>query len=259
MKELSKKLTMGMDLGSRSVKIAALCGVELELCQYDTISFYREYSSMTVGGLLLDRTALGISEDAALMACGYGRQSVALVGGASLTEIEAHAAGACFQAGESDFLLLDIGGQDSKVVKVRGGRVADFYTNDKCAASGGRYLENMAQVLGLTLSQLAQYWQEPVPLSSTCAVFGESELIGKIAEGYPLSALAAGVNFSVVRRVQPFLARFLPAGKIYMSGGVALNKSVVYLLAQALNQEVIVLPEPVYNGAIGCAVKALEK
>ena len=259
MRELSEKVTVGMDLGSRSVKIASLCGGQLTLSQYDTINFYCDYSSRTDEGLLLNRAMLGIGEAAVLMACGYGRQSVAVVGGGSVTEIEAHAAGVCFQIGESDFLLLDIGGQDIKVIKVRNGRVADFYTNDKCAASGGRYLENMAQVLGLTLSQLAQYWQDPVPLSSTCAVFGESELIGKIAEGCPLSALAAGVNLSVVRRVQPFLARFLPAEKIYMSGGVALNKSVVYLLSQALNQEVTVLPKPVYNGAIGCAAKAADK
>ncbi|MCL2817387.1 MAG: acyl-CoA dehydratase activase [Clostridiales bacterium] len=251
-------MKIGIDLGSRQVKLAFQNAGEQgwRFARYDTIEFYRDYAALTDRGLALNLAALGLPEPSGIVACGYGRQSVAVAGGRSCSEIEAHAAGACAQSGERDFLLLDLGGQDSKVVKVQDGRVADFLTNDKCAAGSGRYLENMAIVLGLTIEELAVRTDDPEPLSATCAVFGESELIGKIIAGVPVGRLAASVNQTVVKRILPLVNRFLPAEKIFFCGGVAQNQAVAALLAASLGREVRVLPHPQFNGAIGCCVKS---
>jgi len=204
----------------------------------------------------LDLPALGLAENACVAACGYGRQAAAIGGASILPEIQAHALGAQMATGSSDFLLIDIGGQDSKVVRVIDNMVRDFSTNDKCAAGSGRYLENMGKVLGLDSEQLGAYWQEPAILNSTCAVFGESELVGKIIEGVSFASLAAGVNESVVKRLLPLIHRHLPVKDIYLAGGVAQNGAICRLLSQELGQSVKVLPQAQFNGALGCCYYA---
>ena len=116
----------------------------------------------------------------------------------------------------------------------------------------------MAQILGFSLEELGQFSEDPVQLSTTCAVFAESELIGRITEGCSLEGLAAGVNHSVVRRLLPIITRHLPAPIILFSGGVAQNRAVWRLLETELGQCVTVLKNPQMNGAIGCLMKALQ-
>jgi activator of 2-hydroxyglutaryl-CoA dehydratase len=124
--------------------------------------------------------------------------------------------------------------------------------NDKCAASSGRYLENMAAVLEVTLEELSFHWEDPVELDSTCGIFGESELIGQILRGHPLPSLCAGVNRTLVKRVLPMLKRF-PASTIVVTGGVALNRGVMEILRREADGNVVVPQHPQHNGAIGCA------
>lgn len=254
----------GLDLGSRSVKMALFEGDQPFSCSalqfrlYDTIDFYRRFARGEEGRIFLDLPALGLDEPESLCACGYGRQAAALSFGLPISEIQAHAYGAMVQTGSKDFLLIDLGGQDSKVIRVKEGRVVDFSANDKCAAGSGRYLENMAAILGLSPEELGSYGEEPTALSATCAVFGESELIGKIIEGIQLPSLAAGVNHSVVRRLMPLLRRHLPAPRVFFSGGVAQNPAVGRLLAAELGQEIEILPNPHFNGAIGCCFHGWE-
>jgi predicted CoA-substrate-specific enzyme activase len=243
---------VGLDLGSSAVKIARKDkDGSFILASYDTFDFYRRYSLPVEGGFALDLEALAL-EGAVITACGYGRQAAALTGAEAISEIQAHALGAMRQSGRDDFLLLDLGGQDTKIVRVKGGRAVDFSTNDKCAAGSGRYLFNMANILGISLQELGMCKEDPAQLSATCAVFGESELVGEIIKGTSLTSLAAGINYSVVKRILPLLARHLPAPAILFSGGVAQNHAVVQLLSEALAQTVEVLPEPRFNGAIGC-------
>ena len=123
------------------------------------------------------------------MATGYGRNTLNLKGVRVVSEIRAHVSGALFQTGLRDFTLLDMGGQDTKVALVRNGRLQDFVMNDKCAASSGRYLENMAAILEVDLKELSSYWEEPVRLDATCGIFGESELIGQILRGHSVARL----------------------------------------------------------------------
>lgn len=245
---------IGIDLGSRQVKIAAVeKGRIAALNSYDTIAFYKDYVHKQNDRLSVEFPRLGLNHIQSLVSTGYGRNAVGLVGGEDIPEIKAHTLGALWQTGLKDFTLLDLGGQDSKVVLVREGRMVDFQTNDRCAASSGRYLENMAGVLGITVEELGNYADEPVDLSSTCAIFGESELIGKIIEGVPVASLGAGVNYTIFKRIQPML-RQLAGDTIVFTGGVAHNQALRRIIARETGVEVIVPDHPQYNGAIGCCV-----
>lgn len=251
----------GIDLGSREIKIALSENNKLTgFHAFDTIEFYKKYGRKENDGLIVDFQGLGLPElnlgiasGDKMVTTGYGRNTVKVWGGEDIPEIIAHALGAIWQTGLKDFTLLDIGGQDSKIVLVRGGKVADFQTNDKCAAGSGRYLENMATVLGLNLEEISGYQDRPVDLSATCAIFGESELIGKIIEGYPVNQLAAGINYSIYRRVKPMLMQ-LNSPVLVFTGGVARNQALAEILRHELKVEVIIPKYPEFNGAIGCCV-----
>lgn len=262
---MSGATVCGIDLGSRSAKIAILERAtendELQvkrLERLDTIKFYREYGRKIEGKLVVDFNALGLPKVDMLISTGYGRNTLEVAGGETIPELKAHVKGAIFQTGLKDFTLVDLGGQDSKIIQVKKGRMLDFLTNDKCAASSGRYLENMATILGFTLEELGKHSQDPVELSSTCAVFGESELIGKIVEGEPLSRLAAGVNATIVKRILP-LIRSYPGEVIVFTGGVAHNQAIQELLKEGTGREIVIPKEPQFNGAIGCAVYGFEE
>lgn len=246
----------GIDLGSRSVKLVIMDDAAKELKAtniYETAKFYRDYGQRIEKGLAVNFEALGFSEVTALTATGYGRNTINIVGATVIPELKAHMLGVIHQTGLTDFTLLDLGGQDSKVIKVRKGRMVDFQTNDKCAASTGRYLENMAAVLGISLDELADYCENPVELSATCAIFGESELIGRIVEGYSTAELAAGVNYTIYKRIKPMLSA-LKSDTIVFTGGVALGTAIKEFITREMGVEVIVPKYPQLNGAIGCAV-----
>ncbi len=232
-------------------------GEILRLADLDTIAFYKKYGRIVDDELSLDLEGSGIFSadelrEAQITVTGYGRNSINLHGARVISEIKAHVAGARTQTGLADFTLLDMGGQDTKVAQVVAGRLTDFVMNDKCAASSGRYLENMAAVLEVSLDELSSHCDEPVALDATCGIFGESELIGQILRGYPVARLCAGVNLTLVKRVMPMLKRF-PSDTLVITGGVALNGAMITLLRAQCGMEIIIPKHPQHNGAIGCA------
>lgn len=259
--------TFGIDLGSRYVKVAVVAeDTYSRLEQFDTVAFYREYGRRAERKLAVDLSRLGAGPDDVVVATGYGRHNVgfpefqAAAGGEPprvrvIPELNAHVAGAMRQTGLRDFTLLDVGGQDSKVVRVRGGVMDDFATNDRCAASSGRYLENTANALGVGLEELSKHVQDPANLNTTCAIFAESELIGKVIEGHDLPSLCAGVNWSMWRRLRPHLER-LHSDVVVFVGGVARSEALRTILSRELGVEVIVPARPDFNGAIGCCARA---
>ena len=256
--QVSDTLRIGIDLGSRKAKFALMRGSEiLRIADLDTIAFYKKYGSIVNDELSLDLLGSGIfSADelaqAEITVTGYGRNSINLHGARVISEIKAHVAGARTQTGLANFTLLDMGGQDTKVAQVVAGRLTDFVMNDKCAASSGRYLENMAAVLEVSLEELSSHSDEPIALDATCGIFGESELIGQILRGYPVSRLCAGVNLTLVKRVMPMLKRF-PSDTLVITGGVALNGAMVTLLRAQCGMQIVIPQHPQHNGAIGCA------
>lgn len=253
----------GIDLGSRNVKITLARDNEITaLHSYNTIEFYKIYGRKAGDCLAVDFSGLGLPQldlgpggTDKLVTTGYGRNTVKIKGGEDIPEIKAHVLGAAWQTGLKDFTLLDLGGQDSKVVLVRDGKISDFQTNDKCAAGSGRYLENMCAVLGMNLEDLSGCRHNPVDLNATCAIFGESELVGKIIEGYPVEELAAGVNYTIYRRVKPLLLH-LASRVLVFTGGVAKSAALGEILRDELGAEVVIPRYPQYNGSIGCCVHA---
>lgn len=250
---------LGIDLGSRAVKIAIFKAGKLRESKiFDTAAFYREYCNSKDGKLMVDFSRLGFKTCDKVISTGYGRNNVNIEGAEVIVELKAHIYGAVWQTGLKNFTLLDVGGQDTKAIAVKNGRMVDMFLNDKCAASCGRYLENMANILGVSIGHMAGYYEQPVDLSSTCAVFGESELIGKISEGYSLERLSAGVNYSLFLRIKPMVERF-PSDTLVVSGGVAQNKALLYFLKSETGFENFVIPEnPQMNGAIGCCAYAIK-
>lgn len=242
---------LGIDLGSREVKIVLMDKNSIIHKQkISTMTFYKNYCLYKNGKLEVDIKSLGISEEVVAVSTGYGRNNTDISKFRQITEIKAHVYGAIYQTGLKEFILLDVGGQDVKVIKVEKGLITDLEMNDKCAASCGRYLENMSGVLEIPLEKLTEYFEAPVELNSTCSVFSESELIGKIAEGVSMERLCAGVNYSLYRKLRPLLFKF-KGKRLVMSGGVARSKSLDYYLTKDFD-EIIMLKEPQFNGAIGC-------
>ena len=244
---------IGIDLGSRNVKIIRFAAGEIiERRIFDTIKFYRHYGKNVNNRLQLDWERLELPRED-IVATGYGKITVELEGAVQIPEIQAHSIGAVYQSKLTDFTLLDIGGQDTKVIKIRKSRPVDFMTNDRCAASSGRYMENMTAVLGISLQELASYSEDPIELSSTCAIFGETEIIARIVEGCSLERLAAGVNYALYKRFSTMLNK-LYSDIIIMSGGGSLNQALKDIIARETGCQVMKLADPLFNGALGCCV-----
>jgi len=241
---------LGIDLGSREVKLAVMEDNKIvKKLKVSTMSFYRDYCTYD-GKVTVDLNKLNIDDIDKAVSTGYGRNNTDLNKFTPINEIKAHVYGGFYQTWLTDFILLDVGGQDVKVVKVEKGITTDLELNEKCAASCGRYLENMANVLEISLDDMSSHNENPVELNSTCAVFSESELIGKIAEGVNIESLCAGVNYSLYKRLKPLLTKF-KGRKLVLTGGVANNFAIKEYLKNDY-QEVISIDEPQFNGAIGC-------
>jgi predicted CoA-substrate-specific enzyme activase len=200
----------------------------------------------------------GEAGDAPVGATGYGRKRVGSA--RTLTEITCHARGA-FACSRRPGLLVDMGGQDTKVIRVgEGGEVLDFSMNDKCAAGTGRFLEVVLARLRVPLSEvaaLAAAARRAVPVSSTCTVFAESEVISLVAGGEPLEGILRGLHQALASRVAAMARGAGGSGQVFMSGGVALNAAMVAALREALGRPVEVLPEPQLVGALGAALSVL--
>ncbi len=210
--------------------------------------------------------AAGLPEDAAppTVATGYGRRRVEGRLGA-VTEITCHARGIAAVMPDAE-LLVDIGGQDSKAIRLGpGGRVADFAMNDKCAAGTGRFLEAMARALEVDLDDLgplALRSEADLSISSVCTVFAESEVVSLLAEGGDPADVARGICRSVAARTRGLVRRVAddPASlRVALSGGVARNAGVVAALEEALGTAIRVPPAPDTIGALGAALFARER
>ncbi|MFH1529411.1 MAG: acyl-CoA dehydratase activase [Pseudomonadota bacterium] len=211
------------------------------------------------GGCLDDALAAaghGRDDLAALFATGFGRHEVPFAMGTK-TEIGCHARG-CFHHFPQAITIIDIGGQDAKVIRLDArGATIDFKMNRKCAAGTGAFLEEIAERLEVPLdrvNQRATASTETVSLGSYCTVFTKTEILAKMREGKPLDALLRGVLESVVKRV---LEMCMPEGDVVMSGGVvAHHPLVVTLLGERLGRPVLLPPSPQTIGALGAALLA---
>jgi predicted CoA-substrate-specific enzyme activase len=194
-----------------------------------------------------------------IVATGYGRHAVtARFGGVSITEISAHAAGAREVFPETRS-VLDIGGQDTKVMILsESGRLADFEMNDKCAAGTGRFLEVMAASLGFEVGEIGGAALEadcPAKVSAVCTVFAESEVIGLVHSGEDRRRIALGVHQAAIQRAIAVLRRLQAQPPRVFSGGCAKNVALVELLRRETGWQVLVPERPQLLGAMGAALR----
>jgi predicted CoA-substrate-specific enzyme activase len=192
-----------------------------------------------------------------LVATGYGRYLAQMhLKCPVITEIKAYAIGANFFFPNCR-TVLDIGGQDSKIIRLKSGRVEDFEMNDKCAAGTGKFLEVMATTLGYTIdefSNVAAGSENAVSISSMCTVFAESEVVSLIARGEDRRSIALGLHQSILNRILALMGRLGFEEEIVFAGGVAKNKCIANLLEKRLRKRILIPNEPQIVGALGAAM-----
>ncbi|MBI2962917.1 MAG: 2-hydroxyglutaryl-CoA dehydratase [Deltaproteobacteria bacterium] len=204
----------------------------------------------------------GIAEEdvAFVIGTGYGRYKVTF-GDAQVTEISCHARGAVhmFPATRT---VLDMGGQDTKAIRVHSnGEVADFCMNDKCAAGTGRFLQAAAFALEIPLDELgatAMRSDRPVPITTTCTVFAESEVLSWLARGKKIADILRGVHHSIGTRSMGLLRRVGLDPEVTFTGGVSRNSCMVEVLNEMIGAPLNVSEESHFMGALGAALIALD-
>ena len=195
------------------------------------------------------------------LATGYGRNSLEGIADKQMSELSYHAMGASF-IWPNVHTVIDIGGQDVKVIHVENGTMTNFQMNDKCAAGTGRFLDVMAGILEVKVGDLAALGaraKEKISISSTCTVFAESEVISQLSKGATKEDIIDGVHRSVASRVVGLAQRVGVQGDVVMTGGVAQNYGVREALEQGLGVEIQTSPLAQYNGALGAALYAYKQ
>ncbi|MCX6561332.1 MAG: acyl-CoA dehydratase activase [Candidatus Aminicenantes bacterium] len=240
---------VGVDLGSRTTKIVVLKSEAI---------VHADVFDTTPDPLPAIREKLAPWAGLPIRATGYGRRMLEQeLGARVITEIKACARGA-HHIRPACRLVIDIGGQDAKVIRVRpDGGFEDFELNDRCSAGTGRFLEVMARALGYTLDEFcreAMQADRAVTVSSMCTVFAESEVVALIARGEDRRRLALGLYQSIVDRVHPLVARLETEGEVIFCGGVARSRCVASLLGRKIKREVVVPPYPQILSALGAAL-----
>ncbi|SHI37611.1 acyl-CoA dehydratase activase [Desulfosporosinus lacus] len=251
---------VGVDIGSLTVKVV-LINNDLEILGQAKIraGYHGREVAIRLEEQLLADFGLTINQVTATVATGYGR--VTFPSDRELSEITCQAKGISHLF-PSSRTIIDIGGQDSKVIKLLpNGKVADFTMNDKCAAGTGRFLEVMATALEIEwheIGELVSSSENPTKISSFCTVFAESEIISQVSAGALKSDILAGVCDSVASRVASMTRRTGLETDIVFTGGVALNRGVVNALTKQLGYPLLVFQEPVITAALGAALLARE-
>ncbi len=191
---------------------------------------------------------------------GYGRDLLAQKV-QSITEITCHGAGAYYLNNQTT-TVLDIGGQDSKVIKLdSNGNVIDFLMNDKCAAGTGRFIEVLLRTLHKDFIALDDfvYDHDPIKISSMCAVFAESEVISLLAKGIEPADIALGILDSICERSAHFVKRLSQDTHIFFSGGLAQSNQIKNRLEKHLGSTILTHDSAQFVGAIGAAVLGYKK
>jgi predicted CoA-substrate-specific enzyme activase len=248
-----KLLVAGLDIGSRTIALVAWDGEQITRTQVvDT-------GTDPLGNA---RSLLADHSYAWLVATGYGRHLAAEreLAGEVISEIKAYGLGAYYLYPDTG-TVLDIGGQDSKVIRVGlDGRVLRFEMNDRCAAGTGRFLENMAHTLGMDIAEFGPHalraGGQAVRISSMCTVFAESEVVSLIARGEDSHRVALGLHQAIVDRVSGMIRRVGVSERFVFAGGVAYNPCLQQLFAQALGVPLTVPSSPQIVGALGAALHA---
>jgi (R)-2-hydroxyacyl-CoA dehydratese activating ATPase len=251
-------IVAGMDIGSNTVKAVLLQDQHFLASSILPTGANSRKAAERCLARVLEHRNLREENLAALVATGYGRAYFPLAN-KIYTEITCHGRGAFFIRPETR-TVIDIGGQDSKVIRLdEQGRHVDFQMNDKCAAGTGRFLEVMAHALEVKLEdlgKLSQSARQTTPISSTCTVFAESEVISLIAQNHPKEVIIRGLHEAIADRIVGLVHRVGIQEGVTLTGGVAKNEGVVRALEEKLSLKLFVPEDPQIIGALGAALLA---
>ena len=248
---------VGIDIGSTASKVAVIGEKELQFVL--PTGWSSKETTLLIKERLLSEGVDVMSEDTKVAATGYGRIAVDFADYV-ITEITCHARGGRQMAGD-DCTIIDVGGQDTKVILVANEMVQDFLMNDKCSAGTGKFLEIMANRLGITLQELFDMAEagNVLPISSLCTVFAESEVINYIGEGKNREDIAAGVVDSVAAKVAQLSQRKALSDKVILTGGLSHSTYFTKILSEKVGKTVEPTENGRYAGALGAALLAKEK
>jgi (R)-2-hydroxyacyl-CoA dehydratese activating ATPase len=245
----------GIDIGSTMTKVVIVGKGEILASFIGPTGPEHRKLANKVTEEALSRAGLSFRDLSYIVATGYGRINVPFAD-KQVTEITCHARGV------SSLLptvrtIVDVGGQDSKGITIRNGKVTGFVMNDKCAAGTGRFLEVIADALGVPLKDLGKVSlsaERATPVSSTCTVFAEQEVISQLAAGETVANLVAGIHDAVATRVYSLVRKLKIEKDVAMTGGGAKNIGLVKALETKFGFPILVPPEPLITGALGAAL-----
>jgi predicted CoA-substrate-specific enzyme activase len=257
--EARERITMGIDIGSAMTKGVLMKGGRdiLTSILLPTSVNMKDGAGEAMESLLMN-AGITRRDVTRIVMTGYGR--TAFPESEQVTEITCHALGVHFlHSGEAT--VIDIGGQDSKAIRIDAeGRVLRFTMNDKCAAGTGKFLESMVKRLNISydaFSALSMTAPQATPISSMCSVFAESEVVSLMAKGVPAANIARGLNAAVAGRVRGLTGKIQGAPPYILTGGLSHNAGFIRELETALASPVAVFDESQLAGAIGAALAAL--
>jgi len=208
----------------------------------------------------LKRADISLQEITYIVSTGYGRINVPFAD-KQFTEITCHAKGivSLFPKAKT---IIDVGGQDIKAIKVdTNGKTIDFVMNDKCAAGSGRFIEVIADTLGVPLDKVGDLSlgsKNPAKISNICTIWAQQEVAASLAQGIPVSDLLAGVHQSLAERISTMVNRLKVEDAVIVTGGGGKNKGLLKALSEQLGHEILVPEEPLITGALGAALMGKE-
>ena len=248
---------VGIDIGSTASKVVARGETQMEFVL--PTGWNSKETTRIIQERLKEHNVDVLDETTKVVATGYGRIAVDFADYV-ITEITCHARGGR-ELGSDNCGIIDVGGQDTKVILVQNGMVHDFLMNDKCSAGTGKFLEVMANRLGVTLQELFDLAAagEVLPISSLCTVFAESEVINYIGEGRKREDIAAGVVDSVAAKVAQLAQRKNRPEQVILTGGLSHSRYFTRILSAKMDQTVTPTDYGRYAGALGAALLAEEK
>jgi len=255
-------IVAGCDVGSLTAKVVLLGDGRILSSSIVRAKSKPEDSAREVMDIALKEAGIKINDINYCVGTGYGRKKVSFVD-CSISEIACHGKGSLWLL-PTVRTVIDIGGQDCKVVKIdQAGNIVKFVTNDKCAAGTGRFLEVMANILEVKLEELGRLsslGKKTVKLASTCTVWAQAEVVSKLNDGESIADIGAAVNQAMASRVGILANSVGLERDVCMSGGVAKNRGVFQELEKLLGVR-IKRPriDPQLIGALGAAVYAIEK
>ncbi|HEJ82982.1 MAG TPA: 2-hydroxyglutaryl-CoA dehydratase [Desulfobacteraceae bacterium] len=249
----------GIDIGSTMTKAVILNNGILASVIGPTGPEHRKMAT-TVMEEALHNAGIRFSSITYIVSTGYGRINVPYAD-KQITEISCHAKGVSFLFPGAG-TVIDIGGQDSKAIVIDStGRPTDFVMNDKCAAGSGRFIEVIADTLGLSLEEMGDLSlasENPVKISSICTLWAQQEVVENLAKGAAIADLVAGIHISLAERITGMVRRLRIKDDVVITGGGAKNRGLVHALSRKLNHSVVVPENSLITGALGAALLAGE-